>query len=511
MRRRGLLGSGLAFGALAALSGAAAAQGDGVVAEAPAVEVGATALPGGDHVGYAESLPAGTVSTAFTAGYGYRSGLLASGHTMSRGAATAALAYSIADFLSASLVLDGRYDKHTGTGFDDDGWVGEPRLHLRAGTVRGAVAFGAELSVWMPGKDAPSLVPSATTVDARALVSTRLASGLRLAATAGFRLDNSAESVENRMDLSPADQASLGVSDWNAVVGGIRVAYPAGVLTIGVEGQLDAYVGGPEGRPSPSVAIGAGVSYRLNRHLTAELFVAANIQDKPEVAADNTIPLIPYAPLIGGGIALQARFGGPSPARRDPDGATVGTCDDPDPAKRPADCGTDAAKPELAVLAGAVTDDTGGPVAGAKVTVTDCDGTSTSVTTGADGRYRVERLKPCASTIAIEAPGKIAQSASVALAAGDNTAPDTSLPPMVKPGRFQFVIRSFSTGKGVAAEIEINPGGTKIAAAADGSTELELAPGTYTLRITSPGLKEQTREYVVTENNNVIVNVDLRK
>src|SRR6188474_3041910 len=76
----------------------------GVQAEPPPLEVGVTALPGGDHIGYAESLPQGTVSTAFGAGFGFRKDLLASGHSMSRGAATAAIAYSIADIFSVSLL-----------------------------------------------------------------------------------------------------------------------------------------------------------------------------------------------------------------------------------------------------------------------------------------------------------------------------------------------------------------------------------------------------------------------
>jgi hypothetical protein len=527
MSRRELVGAGSILVLSGVLSGTAFAQGVsatgeaaaddagavGVPADPPEAEVGVSGLPGGDRVGYAETFPRGTVSTSFTAGYGYRSGLLGSGHTMSRGAASAALAYSVADFLTVGLLLDGRYDKHTGTGFADHGWVGEPRIHVRAGKRAGTLAFGGELTVWMPGKDAPSLVPAATSVDARALVSKRLGSGLVLAANAGFRLDNSAESVDltRLMDFSTMDQASLGVSQWNAVVAGARVGYPTGKLTIAVEGAVDLYVGGPDGRPGPTISFGGSASYRLTANLSAELFVGANIQDKPTETA-GVIPLIPYAPLVTGGVGLHARFGGPSKERVPDDGDVVKTtCDDPDPGKRPDDCPDEPPPAAVAVLAGTVTDDGGTPISGATVTVTDCDGKTATATTDAKGKYRVEGLRPCDATIAIEAAGRVAQSEKVTLREGDNDGPSTPMPALVKPGRFQFVIRSFSTGKGVAAEIEINPGGIKVSAAADGSTELSIAPGTYTLRITSPGLKEQTREYVVTENNNFIVNVDLRK
>jgi hypothetical protein len=492
----------------------------GVQAEPPPLEVGVNALPGGDHVGYAESLPQGTVSTAFGAGFGFRKDLLASGHSMSRGAATAAIAYSIADLFSVSLLLDGRYDKHSGNGLDDDGWVGEPRLNIRAGKSIGAVAIGGQLTVWTPGKDAPSIVPKATSIELRGLVSKQLGSGLRVGFNAGYRYDNSARSVENQMDLSVADQSSLGVCQWNAAVVGLRVGYPTGKLVIGFDAEVDMYLGSSKvtanvPKPRPSLLLGASVGYRISNALTAELFLASNLQEKPEVSAMGTIPLIPYGPVLAGGIQLQARFGGPKPPGSGDDGGLGDggktTCDDPDPAKRPADCPATPPPPTRATIAGQITDDTGAPIANARVTITDCKGKATTATTDDKGNYTATDLEPCEVTVVAEAPNRLAQTVKVGLSAGDNTAPVTPLPPAVKPGTFRFVIRSFATGKGVEANIEINPGGQKIVAAADGSTKIDIQPGTYTLKITSAGLKDQTREYVVTENNVVIVNVDLRK
>lgn len=525
MSRWALVGS---LCALTALSGIAAAQGDtgGDTGEPPAsssaepdspgLEVGVTALPGGDHVYYAESLPKGTVSTAFSAGFGVRSGLLASGHSMSRGSGTAALSYAVADIFSVGLVLDGYYDKHSGAGFEDHGFVGTPLLHLRVGKRSGTIAFGGELVLWVPGKDAPSVVFKATSIEARGLVSTRLGNGLRLAANVGFRLDNTVKSVDDQMALSVADQASLGVSEWNAVVAGVRFAYPTGKIVIGLDAELDAYIGKSKAastdKPRPSLIIDAGLGYRLSPNLTAELFITSNIQEKPTVSAMGTIPLIPYGPLIAGGVQLQARFGGP---KRATGGGLTGpvktTCDDPDPAKHPDDCPTTPPPPTLASVAGEVTDDTGAPVKDAKVTITDCKGKVITTATDDTGHYTATDLEPCEATVVVEAPNRLTQTAKVTLTAGDNTAPTTPLPPAVKPGTFRFVIHSFATGKGVPADIEINPGALKVSVAADGSTKLDIPPGTYTLKITSPGLKDQTREYVVTENNVVFVNVDLRK
>ena len=404
-------------------------------------------------------------------------------------------------------MLDGRYDKHSGGTFDDDGWVGEPRLHLRAGKTLGKIGAGAEITVWVPGKDAPSIVPEATSVDARGLLTLRLGGAARVAVNAGFRLDNSAKSAKDFMNLSTSDQASLGVSQWHSVVGGARFAYPMGKLTFGVEAEVNAYVGGPDApsAPSPSVAIGASASYRINDTLSAELFLISNIQEKPTIAGDGTIALIPYAPLFGGGLGLQARFGGPSPAGP----SLFTTCDDPDPSKRPPSCAPPA--DPTAALGGQVTDDTGAPLAGATVTITDAKGKTATATTDATGRWRAEGIATGEATVDVTADGRLKQSAKVTVNAGDNTAPITALAPVIPPGRLRFVIRSFATSKGIDAEVEVNPGGHKVPVLADGTTELDIPPGTYTVKVSAPGHSSQTREYTVDQRSVVIVNVDLRK
>src|SRR5438093_1139046 len=85
--------------------------------------------------------------------------------------------------------------------------------------------YGAQLGVWVPGKDAPSIAASATSVDARALVSydTGFAS---VTANAGVRYDNSANSVDRPQDLSVEDRVSLGVSAYSAALVGASLRVP---------------------------------------------------------------------------------------------------------------------------------------------------------------------------------------------------------------------------------------------------------------------------------------------
>ena len=49
-----------------------------------------------------------------------------------------------------------------------------------------------------------------------------------LSFSGGFRLDNSAASVEDPLSLSLSDRVSLGVSDYNAAFGSAQLRIPAG-------------------------------------------------------------------------------------------------------------------------------------------------------------------------------------------------------------------------------------------------------------------------------------------
>jgi len=176
--------------------------------EPPPSHVGYGALPGGLHVATAEALPEGTVELATLSGYGYRKGLLAPAHRLGRVIGDLAVAYAPLPGFAVGLSLDGRYDKHRkgADAVNDDGYVGDPHVLARYGRpVAGGISLGGQLGVWVPGKDAPSIAASAISVDARALLSIDAGFGV-LSATAGFRIDNSAKSVDDVNALSLEDR-----------------------------------------------------------------------------------------------------------------------------------------------------------------------------------------------------------------------------------------------------------------------------------------------------------------
>lgn len=512
MRRRGipscillLLAAAPAFAQPADISATATAD---AAPSAPQL-LGYGALPGGLHAPSADTLPAGTMAFGAVGGFGYRSDLLGPDHRFGRGIGDLAFAYAPIGELTIALALDGRYDKHYGLApSGDDGYVGDPRLLVRYGKAIGANRVGVQLGLWVPGKDAPSVAASAISFEGR-LVGAFAAGPGRLSLSAGFRLDNSAKSVDERTTLSAQDQVSLGVSDYHAAVGGLHYGISSGKALFGVEASIDRYIG--DG--APGQILRAGVHGGIN--LTAQWSLIAFVEGakvpgmlQSDVMA-NRITLIPYEPIVTGGLGLHGRFGGGGAAA---DGAI----------KR-------NVKPEIvevieyADLEGQVTDEAGKPVVGAKVTVKLKNNTGTAVSDG-QGNYTVKRL-PIGKTVdgqttlddtgaevTIEVEGKKAATQTLTLAKGANKVANVSLEPALPPGQLRAVVRAAATGKPIAnAVITIEPGGQTATSAADGTLAIDLQPGRYKATATVQGFKAQTLDVTIDPNGVALKNFELAK
>jgi len=528
MRRRWGLA---AFLCSLVVSPAARAQSEDVVASAPAADepapvqaIGYGALPGGLLAPSAQGLPKGSVAVATLGGFGWRSGLLAENHRFGRGIGTFAIGFAPHELVTVALSLDGRYDRHFGLPTSgDDGYVGDPRVLVRVAKPVGNLRVGGQLGVWIPGRDAPSLVASAISFDARALVSLPVGPGL-LSVSAGFRVDNSSKSVvdadgnDNRHSLSFQDRVSLGVSEFHAVLAGAQLALPFGKAFLGLEANMDLFVGAgdtPMGSTEaheatgPILRFGATAGY----HVTPAVSVLAFVQgakvpavDAAELAA-NDLRLVPYEAMISGGVGLQARFGGS--ARR-------GTI-------RENAIRADVAVVETADLSGEIVDDTGKPVVGAKVEVKLANVTGTGVT-DAQGVFVVERLPigktvggvttldDTAAEIHVAVDGKKPATETLTLAKGANTAPKLTLEPLLPPGQLRGLVRSVVSGKPLAgAAITVEPGGAKVTANAEGKFEIDLPPGQYRITVSSPGLAAQKLDVTIDPNGVAIKNIELHK
>ena len=511
----------------------AAALALGVACAAPAAahaqpaEIAYGALPGGLHVDDAAALPEGAAIVELLSGFGYRSGVLAPDHRFGRAVGDVAAAYGVTGALSVGLSLDGYYDRHygypsggsSGCGATcDDGYVGNPHLYARYVYPIGRHAVGAQLGVWAPGNKAPSLRPSATSVDLLALASLAAGPGT-LSLDAGFRLDRSAQSVDDLMRLSLQDRISLGVSEYDEVLGGARYAVPLGRTWVGVEASLEDFVG------SPPAGMASFASRRLlvRGAMTAgvriadrwELAAFVEAASEPAVSAaqvhDFNIPVFPYEPEITGGLSLAAGFGGEGTAAHVP----------PPCWATPAGCTPDVT-PLYGVIAGTVVDRAGKPVAGARVTVQGHTyGAAASYVTDADGSYRIEHVQvgrriatpgprgptsedkldePSLVVSAELGDGKPATATLDAPRAGPNTVPPLALEPALPAGQLEGIVRT-QAGRPIAgATIAVSPGAAHVESGADGTFKLDLAPGKYKVTVQAPGLATQELDVTIDPN-----------
>ncbi|MGE0402002.1 MAG: carboxypeptidase regulatory-like domain-containing protein [Kofleriaceae bacterium] len=492
-------------------------------AEPPLVEAGPNpvigygALPGGLWAPSAETLPKGAVQVALLGGYGMRNDLIGTDTTFTRATGRLAIGFAPHELVSIALSLDGRFDKHSGDamGTDDDGYVGDPHLLVRAAKASGNLHFGGQIDLWVPGKDAPSVAGSAISVAASALVSLTAGPGL-LSFNAGFRVDNSAKSVDQPTLLSVQDRVSLGVSEFHAVVGGAHLGIPVGDKAfVGAEGQIDVFVGSgdtPMGAteaheaPSPLIRFGASGGYHINKSWTVLGYLGGARVPKITTAdlSGNDIKLVPYEPTFSFGVGLQGRFGGPSTTvKKRPDPGTIDV-------------------PIFAAVDGEVLDEAGKPVVGAKVVVKTSTYEGTGVTDD-KGAWKVDKLPigkqvkgvdnitDPVGEITIDVSGKKPAKVTINLKPGDNKAERISLEPVLPPGQLRAVVRNANTGKPIGgATVKIEPGGLTATSAADGQFSVDLAPGTYKITASSPGLKDQELDVTIDPNGVAIKIIELR-
>jgi hypothetical protein len=479
----------------------------GVEAEPAPLELGYGALPGGLRAPSARTLPAGAFAIGAVGGYGFRSALLSEDHQMTRGTGDIGFGFGITDSISIALSFDGRYDKHTGVAPEgDDGYVGDPHVLVRAGKRVGSLTAGAQVGVWVPGKDAPSIAADAVSFDVRGLLSIKAGPGTA-SVSAGFRVDNSDKSVENPALLSAEDRVSLGVSQFHAVLAGAHYALPLGKVFVGFEASGDIFVGGD----APSPIIRGGMS--VGRHLAQwQLFAYARGATGPSIdpieAMAGTFPLVPYEPSFTAGVGVAGTFGGKQAKAR---------TDLVDTAPRTIEV-------ELtADLSGKVVDDTGTPVAGATVTVKLKSKTGTAVSDD-KGEWKLAKVPigklvdkvvtvdESAAEITCEVAGKKPKTSTLVLVQGVNELGPCTLDPLLPPTTLKAVVRAYGSGKPlVGATIKLEPGGLSGITDADGLVSIDnVERGTYQVTASMTGFKDQTLA-VTFESEVVVKNFELRK
>jgi hypothetical protein len=488
----------LCLGALA-IAPAAARADDQVAGDA------IHALPGLIRVGAAGPMDRGLALSA-VAGYGYLGSVLAESDAHHRTGVDLAASYRPLRWLALAGRFTGRYDRHTDTpGGTDSGWVGDPRLAVRVAGPRpiGPLSFAAQVSMWMPGSNAPSLQPSATTVDALGMATWVPGRGaLVLTSQVGFRYDRSARSAPDADRLSEADRMALGVSEANAILVGAGVRVRAGRAELLAEWSWDRLIGSraPDARRAP-MRVGAGLRHPLGRSIAFQLSGELSLAEAEPITAMD--PVYPVEPRFTGLAGLTFRLGGyerlGDRLLADDGGGDgdLGGGDD-----RPPD--------ELDGRVAVVVSAGGAPVEGATLKLARAGAKPESATTDAEGRASFEKVPAGKATITVRHPDHEEQSQEVEVAPGSTAELAVALERALPPGQLRGVVRGFN-GKPLAAQLTIAPLGLKTESDAHGEFEIDLPPGTYEVEITSSGFKPQSRSIVIERDEVVILNVDLRR
>jgi hypothetical protein len=494
-RKSGLL----VAGAAALIAGARPATADD---GAQQVGDAGGALPGLVRLGAATRHQLGLVLTALT-GYGFRGATIAEEDRHHRAALDLGASFRPLPWLAVSGRFSGRYDKHTATGSGKDGgWVGDPRLAARvAFPVSPALTLGGHLGVWIPGEDAPSATPSATSVDALALATWRApGSRFALVGQAGYRLDRSAESAPDAALLSPSDHLALGVSDFDAALLGVGAALPVGRAELFAEWSMDLLVGSgaPPASESP-MRVGGGARLRLSDALVAQLTTEVSLASAPDQGPMD--PLVPVDPRFSALAGITLELGGHAP-----DTVVVAEDDTVVPVVK-------APRTGGAVIA--VTGADGAAMAGAEVELTPLGGdpavaTPVTAVTDADGRATFEKVPVGRARLVIKHPDHEPSEQEVDIRPGEIAAASAALERALPPGQLRGNVRSFD-GKPLAAELTVSPLGTVVKSDAHGEFTLDLPPGTYEVSIVASGYKKQTRQVVIEQDGVTILNVDLRR
>jgi hypothetical protein len=467
-------GWGIGLAALLASAAASAEPPDGVNADA---------VPGVFRVaGAADSSPG--LSLALNAGYGFTEDVLQLSDAHHRVRGGLAASYRPIAALGFGVRLDGRYDRHTADMVeDDDGYTGELRVFAHAGRSL-SPGFGAGLQVgaWIPGLEGVS-------AEARGIAS--LTAGPALVhINAGFRLDRSAETIDEADQLSRADRLALGVSDSHAVLLGAGASIATGPIDLLIEGTWDLLVGSdaPPVIESPLRAA-AGIAVPINDSYRLVAMLEGSYGRAPLI--DAMRPLVPVEPLVGFTLALtQQPGGGEARLITDP------VVDRPGPVEP---------RTRLGGLRGTVRAPDGSPIKGALIRLG-----SSELLTDASGQFAVDQIEP--GEYEVEASGSgygsVVEKVSID---NDRVLQINIILGQIEVAILRGVIQSY-LGDPLVARVVITPGDKEVTSGPDGTFQVELGSGTYTLAISADGYKPRESSVTVEAGGPVtILNIDLQR
>ncbi|MDH5675867.1 MAG: carboxypeptidase-like regulatory domain-containing protein [Myxococcales bacterium] len=446
-------------------------------AEEPRAGETAAALPGAvrllqPRLGYQRISVAASAEAAYTEARPEADG----GHPRYGG--RLAVGAGLLDFLAASLSARGYAVSHDAGQPAEVGWVGRLRLGTVIGTrVAEAAQLGGEIAAELPLADGFGFEPKAISPEARLLGGFGFGGGRSgFFGSVGFRLDRSAQLVDDVSAVAPADRIALDVGGDDAFLFGMGLTHRVGEFEIVGEFTSDLIVGTSASELSRSpLRLDLGLRYFLSPTVQLEWLIEGSLSSRPALSADEALAPVPprVASLLGVRMAMPEA---PPPEpwvskrrrRAKPPPTDAGLQTEPKAEPKPKPEPKPEPKPK---------------------------------------RPKPEPKDPPPQDPKPEPPAKPEPKPEPA---PDPAASAAEADPEAGKGVIRGLIRSFA-GEGLKATAKVYPGGAKATTGDDGSFELVVDPGRYTVRLRSYGYESQNRTVVVSENGVTILNVDLRK
>jgi Carboxypeptidase regulatory-like domain len=453
---------------------------------------GIDALPGVHEVPLAGPNVEG-LNARLGLGYGWTESVLKMDDTHHRLQVDAAGSLTPLPWFATSLRVLGRYDTHSG-GVSDDGTITETHLGLRATfPLDTDWHAGGELSFWLPGGDSVGKAFSAVSGDALLLLTyapelSPISVGLAL----GLRVDRSKFAGGDPKDYSAADRLSLGASDAIfAARQGLAFTYTLGELEWIAEWAFRMYFDHVAESP---MWIRAGARYRPARELQLELLLGVSPSSRPSVT--RNAPLAVIEPRLAAGLSLT--YAWPS----QPSAAEA-------PAPPKLELQAPPEKPRADVR-GQVLTASGTGLAGATVTLSRNEVRQTSVT-DPQGAFVFTSLSPGTYTLELSAEGFTPERQTIEVSQGATAelAPvQVTLKRELPQGQIRGTVRRFN-GTPVVATVSIPALKLTLTTRDDGTFEIDVPPGEYSVSVKARGLRPQTRKASVELHGVAILIVEL--
>jgi hypothetical protein len=145
------------------------------------------------------------------------------------------------------------------------------------------------------------------------------------------------------------------------------------------------------------------------------------------------------------------------------------------------------------------------PIADVTIAV---EGSDVTTTSDGQGAFVFASLPPGPHTLHARVEGFQDASLPITVEPGASSSPELALHRELPDGQIRGTIRSFK-GKPLVAQIQLKPGGRSVRSNADGSFELDVAPGDYTVVVSAPGYATQTSGVSVEHRGVTVLVVEL--